>query len=306
MANRHLARSIALQTLFEWDLRGDQFVGVEPSIDRNIEEFAPGFSDRSFITSLVEGVLNKQSTLDEIITKAAPEWPIEQIANVDRNVLRLGLYELVFADREQVPAKVAINEAIELAKRFGSESSGRFVNGVLGTVYKELGEPGKDEVRKPKAKSKKDLTPAEIKALPVQQLVGAVVFTRTDEGIFLALVHDVFGYWTLTKGKLLEGVEVEQGARDKVKEEIGIDVELRATLGGNEYVASHPQDGQMVKKVTYFLAETPKKIELNLKESGGLDEAKWFPLAEVVDLDMYDDIRPLITKAVTMLAGGEV
>ena len=94
--------------------------------------------------------------LNKIIEKAAPQWPIEQIAVVDRNVLRLGLYELLFGNRDEVPPKVAINEAIELAKSFGGESSGKFVNGVLGTVYREIGEPGKDDAPPASAKASAD------------------------------------------------------------------------------------------------------------------------------------------------------
>jgi len=130
-----------------------------------------------------------------VISKAAPEWPLERIAPIDRNVLRLGLYELLFADRDKVPAKVAINEAIELAKSFGGENSGRFVNGVLGAVYKELGEPGKDEISK-----KKKEVPYE--QMPVQHLGGAVVYAKHGGEIYLALVHDIFGHWTLSKGKI--------------------------------------------------------------------------------------------------------
>src|SRR3989344_467582 len=137
MANRHLSRSIVLQTLFELDFnRGStsQFgpeltaEGLttsggkeksEEALMRNIAEFAPGGGDFSFMQRLLSGIEAKRSELDSIITKAAPEWPLERISLVDRNVLRLGLFELLFADRSEVPAKVAINEAIELGKAFG-------------------------------------------------------------------------------------------------------------------------------------------------------------------------------------------
>ncbi|MDP2669253.1 MAG: transcription antitermination factor NusB [bacterium] len=299
MANRHLARSIALQTLFEWDLRGEQFVGVDTVVARDLEEFAPGFTDRSFITTLVEGVIKKQSELDGIIEKAAPEWPLDQIANVDRNILRLGLYELLFADRSEVPSKVAINEAIELAKNFGGESSGRFVNGVLGTVYKEMGEPGKDDTGKKKArKAKKDLTEEEKKELPLEERAGGVVFARDGEDVYLAFVHDVFGHWTLAKGKLEKGETADDAAARKIKEEIGLDVVVRTKLGENEYIAADPDAGMVRRKVTYVLAEAPSKKELKLEETGGLDDARWFSLTEVLDLEMYDDIRPLIATAI--------
>ena len=149
MASRHLARSIAMQSLFEWDFRGKKPEELEAVMERNKKEFGPGLEEEyPFVERLVKGAVERLGTIDEIIGKAAPEWPIEQITAVDRAVLRLGLYELLFGNQEEVPPKVAINEAIELAKSFGGESSGRFVNGVLGTVYREIGEPGKEYPRR--------------------------------------------------------------------------------------------------------------------------------------------------------------
>ena len=156
MANRHLSRSVSLQSLFEWDFNDYNQATWREVVARNIEEFAPGLDDNTFVYNLVEAVIKQRDKLDLIIEKAAPEWPIAQIAIVDRNVLRLGLYELLFADKKEVPARVAINEAIELAKTFGGENSGKFVNGVLGAIYKEMGEPGKDDIpAKKQAKKKK-------------------------------------------------------------------------------------------------------------------------------------------------------
>ncbi len=145
MANRHLSRSIAIQSLYEWDFAGKDIKKLDEILDRNIKEFAPGIDSIDFIKRIAKGVIDNLDKLDKIISKSAPEWPIEQITIVDRNILRLGLYELLFGDRKEVPPKVAINESIELAKSFGGESSGKFVNGVLGTVYREIGEPQKDE-----------------------------------------------------------------------------------------------------------------------------------------------------------------
>lgn len=145
MANRHLARSIAMQSLYEWDFWGKDGSKLKEIIDKNIKEFGAGLENTDFILRLVNGVVENLSKLNKIIEKSAPEWPLEQITIVDRNILRLGLYELLFGDRQEVPPKVAINEAIELAKGFSGESSGKFVNGVLGTVYREIGEPQKDE-----------------------------------------------------------------------------------------------------------------------------------------------------------------
>lgn len=145
MANRHLSRSIALQSLFEWDFRGKQAGELKGITAHNIEEFAPGMDDTDFIYDLVLGVEKNRDEIDTLIVDSAPDWPLDQITNVDRNVLRLGIYELKYANADDVPPKVAINESIELAKTFGGTSSGKFVNGVLGTIYKEMGEPRKDE-----------------------------------------------------------------------------------------------------------------------------------------------------------------
>lgn len=145
-----------MQSLYEWDFRGKNTALLKDVMERNIAEFASGIEDTDFIRNLVDGVVEHLSQLDKIIEKAAPQWPIDQIAIVDRNVLRLGLFELLYGKREEVPPKVAINEAIELAKSFGGESSGKFVNGVLGTVYREIGEPGKNDAPKPKDKKDKE------------------------------------------------------------------------------------------------------------------------------------------------------
>lgn len=145
MANRHLSRSVAMQSLFEWDFHGKPLGRLQPIVKHNIAEFAPGMDDPSFIYTLVEGIQNHLPEIDRIIAETAPEWPLETITTVDRNILRLGIFELKFSGAPDVPPKVAINESIELAKTFGGASSGKFVNGILGAIYKQMGEPRKDE-----------------------------------------------------------------------------------------------------------------------------------------------------------------
>ncbi|MCL4406070.1 MAG: transcription antitermination factor NusB [Patescibacteria group bacterium] len=147
MSARQIGRSIVLQSLYEWDF-GGQRGNLDAILERNIKEFFPDTDERDFIKKLSSGVIQKMPDLDAIIVKAAPEWPINQIAPIDRNVLRVGLYELLFADRNEVPPRVAINEAIELAKAYGGPNSGKFINGVLGTIYREIGEPDKGEPTK--------------------------------------------------------------------------------------------------------------------------------------------------------------
>lgn len=137
MASRHLSRSIAMQSLYEWDF-AEKKADLEKIIERNLGEFGPGLENKDFVWQLVTGIVQHLAEIDKVIEKAAPQWPIDQISIVDRNVLRLGLFELIYSDKEAVPPKVAINEAIELAKSFGGENSGKFINGVLGTVFKEL------------------------------------------------------------------------------------------------------------------------------------------------------------------------
>lgn len=298
MANRHLARSVVLQVLFERDSSGT--MTHDEAVSRLAEyakEFGARDSDMPFMKSILETALAKQEEIDEVIVRAAPEWPLEKIAAIDRNILRLGLSELLYADRAQVPAKVAINEAIELAKNFGSASSGRFVNGVMGAVYIELGEPGKNDGTARKQAAQKS------GKMPVEELVGAVVYGREGAEVYLALVHDIFGHWTLSKGKMLPGEEHHAGVKRKVKEEIGLECEVEDMLGENEYIAndSNASGGKKKRHATYFMARA-QFTDLTLKKEGGLDDAQWFPLASVGDLNFYDDILPVVTRAINLLA----
>ena len=304
MANRHLARSTVLQALFEWDFNGRRpHDDVEAVLERDVAEFAPGMGDLSFMKELLRSIVEKRADIDMIIEKAAPDWPLDKISIVDRNILRIGLYELLFADKNEVPEKVAINEAIELAKTYGGENSGKFVNGVLGSVYKELGEPGKDVISK-KSKRKQEVP---FEKMLVQKLGGAVVYARDGGDVYLALVHDIFGHWTLSKGKIgdnpaIAGESVEDGTIREIKEELGLDIVIKEVLGQNEYVASDPEKGKIRKQVSYFLAEA-KFDNLKLGTSGGLDDARWFKMADIVTLNIYNDILPIVTKAVNILLG---
>lgn len=145
MANRHLSRTIAMQALFEWDFN-NKSLDIVDIIDKDFADFAPDFNDRGFSLELAQGVIKNINIIDEYIKKYATEWPIDQINSVDRNVLRLGIYELAVAT--EVPPKVAINEAIEVAKNFGGDTSGKFVNGVLGSVYADM--PEEEKARREK------------------------------------------------------------------------------------------------------------------------------------------------------------
>ena len=300
MSNRHLSRTIVLQSLFEWDFNNQEKTEkINSILEYNMREFSTGMCDLEFSKKIVDNILEKKDIIDEIIKKAAPQWPIEKISIVDRNILRIGISELVFADRKEVPPKVAINEAIELAKTFGGDSSGRFVSGVLGTIYKEMGEPGKNE----KGSKKKRIEDIPFDQLDIEKKCGGVVYAEKNGNIEVALVHDVFGHWTLPKGSMEKGEDEKECVVRKVKEEIGIDIEVEGELGNNEYVAYDPEKGKIRRQVKYFLAKTehqPLKLQEG-EEAGGLDQAKWFKLSEISDLNFYDDILPIVTKAVKII-----
>jgi transcription antitermination protein NusB len=137
MSNRHLARSIAMQSLYQWDFKGGPTAVLPAIVEQNLKEFGAGLEgDKQYVSDTVDGVIDNLEKIDKIISEYATNWPIAQITLVDRNTLRLGVYELNFND--EIPAKVAINEAIEVAKTYGGVASGKFVNGVLGAIYKDL------------------------------------------------------------------------------------------------------------------------------------------------------------------------
>ncbi len=298
MANRQLYRSIVLQTLYEWDIRGYQ----NEALAHYGKYVAGSFNDAPVAEykdaiELAENIAKKRVVIDDIIDKAAPSWKIEKISPVDRNVLRIGLYELLFGDHESVPPKVAINEAVELAKKFSGPKSNKFVNGVIGAVYREIGEPGKDQETKPK------IPEVPYEKMPIDEKGSAVVFSQDESGaIRLGMVHDIFGYWTLPKGSIEEGETREEGTIREVKEETDWSIEIIAELGDNEYIAYHPERGPVRKHVTYYLGEsayTPPTLEVG---SGGLDDVRWFELSEISDLNLYEDVSQMLIASIEIIS----
>jgi 8-oxo-dGTP diphosphatase len=138
--------------------------------------------------------------------------------------------------------------------------------------------------------------------MPIETLGGSVVYAEHEGSIYLALVHDVFGHWTLSKGKLDPAVSREQATVNKIKQEIGLDIILEDELAMNEYVASHPEKGKVRKQVSYFLGRAEYQ-PLTLEKTGGLDQAKWFELKDIAELNFYNDIIPIVTKALAILHG---
>lgn len=298
MANRQLYRSILLQTLFQWDMRGYQNEMIPSYFEYIISSFNPDtqIDDKDEMLELIQNVAKKRVVIDEIISKAAPDWPLAKIAMTDRNVLRYGLYELLFGDHDKVPPKVAINEAVELAKRFGGPKSNKFVNGVIGAVYREIGEPGKEQETKVK------MPEVPYEEMPIDQKGSAVIYSIDENGVIrFGMVHDIFGYWTLSKGTIEEGESSEEGTIREVKEETNWDVEIVTTLGNNEYIAYPPERGPVRKQVTYYLAKSAYTTPTLEKGSGGLDDVRWFELTEISDLNIYEDVSQMLIKSIGII-----
>ena len=246
-----------------------------------------------FAHQLFSGTIENIASLDTLITKFAENWELDRMAAIDRNILRLAAYEIV--EMPETPINVIIDEAVEIAKKYSTLDSGKFVNGVLGSVYKEIGEPGKDAV----SKRKDDKFNLPFEKMPIEHKGGAVVYAKTPDGLRFAFVHDVFGHWTLSKGGI-DGADESSATKKKIKEELGLDVEVGEELARNEYVATHPEKGKIRKQVVYFLAEA-KHLPITLEKTGGLNDAKWFKPEEIADLNFYDDIFPIVTKAIKIL-----
>lgn len=139
MSSRHLARSLAMQILYQWDFKGRPSAGLPAITEAVFAEFGSGIEkEKEYVEKTVEGVVEHVDEIDKIIATYAPNWPMEQISYVDRNILRIGIYEIKF--NEEIPAKVAINEAIEVAKTYGGPASGKFTNGILGAIFKDIPE----------------------------------------------------------------------------------------------------------------------------------------------------------------------
>jgi len=285
MSNRHLARTIVLQTLFQWDFN-EKKEDVQKILDRNMEEFAPGFDDGGFAKGILDGVLANLKTIDGLITKNAPEWPIEQITIVDRNVLRMGIYELKFS--KEIPPKVAINEAIELAKSFSSESSGKFVNGVLGTIYKEMEEKGE----------KKEF---EIDTTPKEFCAGGVVYCRDKDDYKFVLILDAYGKWTLPKGHIEKEESQEQAAVREIKEETGLkDVQIGEKIGETDYEVHQPQKPAFFKRIYFYLMETDFQ-PLTPQEGEEVQDVCWATREEALSKISYENVIKIFQIALDKL-----
>jgi len=297
MSNRHLSRTIAMQTLFEWDFNHHS-QKMAKLIEENIEQYATGLRDVSFIEGLVRGVTKNLKEIDEIIIKYAPEWPINKITIVDRNVLRIAIYEMFF--EKQVPLKVVINESIEIAKTFGAESSGKFVNGVLGSIYNDI-EKGKiklriDELHKTLSQSKKEYK---------EISVGGIVYKKDGENLKFVLIKDAINKWTFAKGKIgdhIKGEEIGEALARELEEEIGAkNILIKNKVGEIDVVVNKPEVDPYDKKIIYYLVET-KDEKLIPENTITVKDVKWFTEEEVLKELGYKNARDIFKKAVKLIS----
>ncbi len=284
MANRHLARTLALQSLFEWDFKQGQVEAPE-ILQKNHDEFAPDFDDQGFADNLVKQVVSQQKELDAMIKKFAPEWPLDHITLVDRNVLRIGIYELKM--NAEIPPKVAINEAIELAKAFGGDASGKFVNGVLGSIYKEMTKNGE----------KQELENQGIKEVSA----GGLIYRKSDDGYYFVLILDAYGKWTFPKGKVNGTDSLEDTAVRELEEETGLhNLEIIDYLGETQVKVHKPNETPYRKMIKYFLIFT-NQTELKVPNVSELKDVKWFSKEEVKKNLGYENAQDIFAEGLKKL-----
>ncbi|HLC63985.1 MAG TPA: transcription antitermination factor NusB [Patescibacteria group bacterium] len=284
MSNRHLARTLVLQALFQWDFNG-QKENLQQLLEQNKEEFASGFDDQNFSKELIAGIAGKIPEIDSLIKKYAPEWPLEQITTVDRNVLRIGIFELKFA--KEIPPKVAINEAIELAKNYGGESSGKFVNGVLGSVFKDMQIVGE--------KKEYESEPAK------EYSAGGVVFRKEGNDYRFALVLDAYDKWTFPKGHIEDNEDKEKAALREISEETGLkQTKNLGYLDSIEIKVKEPGKRPVPKTVYYFLVEA-EDSELTISREPEVKEARWLTKEEALKNIGYENAKGIFKAALKKL-----
>lgn len=284
MSNRHLARTLALQTLFQWDFN-DQKENIAEVLDYNFKEFAIDFDDDGFSTKLVNGVIKNIKDINALITKFAPEWPLDQITTSDRNCLRIGIYELKYD--KTIPPKVAINEAIELAKTYGGDSSGKFINGVLGSIFKEMEKSGE----------KTDME-EEIKR---ETSAGGVVYYQDGNDYKIALILSAHDKWALPKGHKKDGEEDSETVLREVSEETGLkDLSIKDYLCETEVKIKQPKTITVLKTIKFYLVKSAsdKIVVPNIAE---LKDVQWFTPKEAYIKTDYDNVREALDKAYKIL-----
>lgn len=268
---RHQSRMVVLQTLYEWDF--DEERNIEEILERNIVQ--SGFKvDEEFCQKIIKGIVPKIKEIDDLIKKTAPEWPLEQIATIDRCILRMGIFELIFDN--EVPPKAAINEAVELGKEFGGENTGKFVNGVLGTIY-----------RNSDRYESEDITIS----------AGGIIYRMDGNTPLFLAVKNVYDKWTFPKGKVEEGETWQEAAVREIREETGIEeAEILGEVGEIKFT-DKSGDEPLKKNVHFYLVKT-NQTQTKVSEGTHIKEIKWMTEEEIKKSLDYPNLIDLIDKAI--------
>lgn len=289
MASRYEQREVVIQTLFESDFYNElNLTFAQDVLLRNCREFLLLEEVPEFARNLLAGTILKREVIDQIVGKAAPEWPIEKISFIDRSLLRLGIFELLFGQEYNVPPKVAINEAIELAKAFGGDNSRKFVNGVLGGIFKEM----KVDTDEPAAAGKSKTV--------TEELVGGCLYKQVDGIWKVAFIVDLFKHYTWPKGHVEAGEDKREAMIKIAMREANIFCAPGEILGENSYIADS-KDHILRKRVTYFMAEIVEEKSFIASES--IVSLQFLSREDLDKFKIYKDMKPLVKKAFDILEG---
>lgn len=302
MLTRHASRELTLQSLFNLDSRFDFKKKIDKKDSEGIYQNIfvslykkSGESKDEFSQNLFFGVIENIDSVDEIIIESTSNWGLEKTAIIDRNILRLGIFEMLFFQSD-VPAKVVINESIELAKTFGHKKSFKFISGVLGNIYEASGLKEKDEIVDSKKQDE------EYGSATVEGKVGAMIFSEKEGEIYLAFTRNMFGFWTLTKGSIDKNKRtIEEALISKVKQKIGLDIKIMDKIGENIYRDRGEGKIPINKKAVYFLAESEYKNLVLEEGNKGLKEAKWIKIEDLDKIKKYKELAPIFKKGLEII-----
>ena len=277
---RRNSRVISLQTLYLFEITNIEHENNLDEILNTVQKLSePELNiDIVFTKKIITGVLKNKDKIDELITNVSENWSLDKIALVDRIIMSIAVYEMLIDGTSEVPEIVALNEAIEISKTFSTQQSIKFVNGILGKIYKEIGEPNKE---RPKSVVKKSGG-------------GLIIFNgESGEEPEVLLVMDKFNKWTLPKG----GIEVKENEVSEsirvIKKKLDLDVEVEKEIGRNSYISHHPVEGKIKKEVIYFLMYSDSQSVKISKDYTGITKFGWFKIHETENLPMYKDMKEL-------------